>query len=225
MDAAFVRAVLKQSVPGPRNLKILYSPLHGVGCSAVIPVLAAAGFADVEVFGPHAAPDGDFPNVPKHVANPENAAVFDAMIERVARSGPDLILATDPDCDRLGCAAPVSAQLGAAWATLTGNQIGALLTDYLLSARKAAGTLRPSSYVVKTLVTTELMRRIADSYGVQTAGNLLVGFKYIGGGMDAAGRRISSSAPRNPTASWPATTSATRTPRWRPCCSASWRHS
>ena len=80
VDAAFVHAVLKQSVPGPRNLKVLYSPLHGVGCSAVIPVLAAAGFAAVEVFGPHAAPDGDFPNVPKHVANPENAAVFDAMI-------------------------------------------------------------------------------------------------------------------------------------------------
>ncbi len=187
VDAAFVRAVLKQSVPGPRNLKVLYSPLHGVGCSAVIPVLAAAGFADVEVFGPHAAPDGDFPNVPKHVANPENAAVFDAMIAEGRQSGTDLILATDPDCDRLGCAAPVSAQLGAAWATLTGNQIGALLTDYLLSARQAAGTLRPRSYIVKTLVTTELMRRIADSYGVQTAGDLLVGFKYIGGEMDRRG--------------------------------------
>jgi len=125
------------------------------------------------------------------------------MIAQGRSSGVDLILATDPDCDRLGCAAPVSAGSGAAWATLTGNQIGALLTDHLLSARQAAGTLRPQNYIVKTLVTTELMRRIADSYGVQTAGNLLVGF--------------------NPTASWPATTSATRTARWRPCCCASWR--
>ena len=70
---------------------------------------------------------------------------------------------------------------------LTGNQIGSLLTDSLLAARKAAGTLHPELYVVKTLVTTELMRRIADDYGVQTAGNLLVGFKYIGGEMDLRG--------------------------------------
>ncbi len=187
VDAAFVHAVLKQSMPGPRRLKILYSPLHGVGCSVVIPVLEAAGFREVEVFGPHAAPDGDFPNVPKHVANPENAAVFDAMIEHGKPAGVDLILATDPDCDRLGCATPVSSRPGAAWATLTGNQIGSLLTDYLLRTRKAAGTLGPRSYIVKTLVTTELMRRIADSYGVQTAGNLLVGFKYIGGEMDRRG--------------------------------------
>ena len=109
VDAAFVAAVLKQSVPGPRDLKIIYSPLHGVGQSAVCPVLSAAGFRDVEVFGPHASPDGDFPNVPKHVANPENAAVFDAIIARGKQIGADLILATDPDCDRLGCAATSTA--------------------------------------------------------------------------------------------------------------------
>ena len=103
------------------------------------------------------------------------------------QTGAELILATDPDCDRLGCAAPVSMQPGAAWATLSGNQIGSLLTDYLLAARRAAGTLTPASYVVKTLVTTELIRRIADDYGVQTAGDLLVGFKYIGGEMDRRG--------------------------------------
>ncbi len=187
VDAAFIRAVVRQSMPGPRQLKILYSPLHGVGQSAVVPALAAAGFRDVEVFGPQAAPDGDFPHVPKHVANPENASVVDAMIEYGKPAGVDLILATDPDCDRLGCAAPVSARPGAAWATLTGNQIGSLLTDYLLSARRAAGRLGPRNYIVKTLVTTELMRRIADSYQVQTAGNLLVGFKYIGGEMDRRG--------------------------------------
>ena len=73
VDAAFVKAVLVQSMPGPRTLKILYSPLHGVGASAVCPVLAGAGFDEVEVFGPHAEPNGDFPNVPNHVANPENS--------------------------------------------------------------------------------------------------------------------------------------------------------
>ena len=187
VGAAFIRAVLAQRVPGPRNLKIIYSPLHGVGASAVCPVLAADGFCEVEVFGPHAAPDPEFTNVPGHVSNPENPAVFDAMIERAKQAHADLILATDPDADRLGCATPTSTAAGAPWATLTGNQIGSLLTDYLLGVRKAAGTLTPEHYVVKTLVTTELMRRIADHYGVQTAGNLLVGFKYIGGEMDARG--------------------------------------
>jgi len=187
IDAAFVKAVLAQSIAGPRNLKIIYSPLHGVGASAVCPVLAADGFRDVDVFGPHAEPNPDFPNVPNHVANPENPAVFDAIIQRAKQTGAELILATDPDCDRLGCAVPKSAAPGAPWVTLTGNQLGSLLTDFLLGSRQAAGTLTPRHYVVKTLVTTELIRRVADHYGVQTAGNLPVGFKWIGGEMDRRG--------------------------------------
>ena len=187
VDAAFIKAVLAQSIPGPRNLKILYSPLHGVGASAVYPVLDEAGFRDVEIFEPHAEPNGDFPNVPKHVANPENAAVFDSMIEYAKQSGAELILATDPDSDRLGCAVRKSLDAQAPWVTLTGNQLGSLLTDFLLASHKAAGTLSPKSYVVKTLVTTELIRRIADHYGVTTAGNLHVGFKWIGGEMDIRG--------------------------------------
>jgi phosphomannomutase len=187
VDAAFIRAVLAQSVPGPRNLKILYSPLHGVGASAVYPVLNEAGFREVEIFGPHAEPNGDFPNVPKHVANPENPAVFDAMIQRAQQTGAELILATDPDCDRLGCAVRKSLRPDAPWVTLTGNQLGSLLVDFLLGARQAAGTLTAGHYIVKTLVTTELMRRVADNYGVETAGNLHVGFKWIGLEMDLRG--------------------------------------
>ena len=132
-----------RAFPARANLKILYSPLHGVGASAVYPVLDEAGFRDVEIFGPHAEPDGDFPNVPKHVANPENPAVFDAMIERAKQSGAELILATDPDCDRLGCAVRQSLDRDAPWATLTGNQLGSLLVDFLLGTRQAAGTLTP----------------------------------------------------------------------------------
>ncbi|MCE5302121.1 MAG: phospho-sugar mutase [Planctomycetaceae bacterium] len=186
-DAAFLKAVLTQSVAGPRNLKILYSPLHGVGTTAAFPTLVEAGFQNVEIFKPHAAPDGDFPNVPNHVANPENPAVFDAMIERARQSGAELILATDPDCDRLGCAIRASLASDAPWATLTGNQLGSLLTDFLLGMRQAAGTLTPQHYVVKTLVTTELIRRIADRYGAATFGNLHVGFKWIGAEIDARG--------------------------------------
>ncbi|MBX7168576.1 MAG: phospho-sugar mutase [Pirellulales bacterium] len=185
VDRAYLAQLAAQALPGPRELKVLYSPMHGVGASSVVPALQAIGFKDVEVFGPHAAPDGDFPNVPGHVANPENPATFDAPIERAKAIGADVILSTDPDADRLGCAAPLVP--GGEWRTFTGNQIGALLTEYLLAARKMAGRLSPDQYLVKTLVTTELVRRIGDHYGVRTEGDLQVGFKYIGGIMDQCG--------------------------------------
>jgi phosphomannomutase len=187
VDRAYVDSVKAQALPGPRQLKIIYSPLHGVGASAVCPALAADGFQDVEVFADHATPDPDFPNVPGHVSNPENPAVFDAIIRRAKQVGADLILATDPDCDRVGCAAPLTYAPHAAWGTLTGNQIGALLADYLLSAYRQCGQLRPEHYLVKTVVTTELMRRIGDDYGVATIGDLMVGFKWIAGAMDEHG--------------------------------------
>ncbi len=187
VDKAFLEAVLKQSRPGPRDLKIIYSPLHGVGASAVMPTLAAAGFEDVELFGPHAEESGDFPNVPGHVSNPENPRVFDTIIERAKEIGAELIMATDPDCDRMGCAAPKTTDTAGPWDVLTGNQIGSMLGAYLLDISKRQGTLTGDQYLVKTLVTTELLRRIGDSYGVRTVGDLLVGFKWIGQAIDAQG--------------------------------------
>jgi phosphomannomutase len=184
IDRRYQQQVLAQSVPGPRKLKIIYSPMHGVGAASVLPVLAAAGFEDVELFGPHAEPHGDFPNVPGHVSNPENPDTFESIIARAKEVGADLILSTDPDADRLGCAAPLAS---GQWQTFTGNQIGALLTEFLLEGRKKSGRLTADDYVVKTLVTTELVRRIATSYGVATHGNLQVGFKYIGGAIDEYG--------------------------------------
>ncbi|NQT40023.1 MAG: phospho-sugar mutase [Planctomycetes bacterium] len=187
VDAAFLENVVAQGHAGPRDVKIIYSPLHGVGESAVCPALAAAGFADVEVFAPHREPSGDFPNVPGHSSNPENAAVFDAIIERAQQTGAELILATDPDCDRVGVAVPETFSPDAAWVALTGNQTGALLTDYLLSVEKEAGTPLRDRYVVKTLVTTGLIDRIARRYGATTYGNLQVGFKWIGQEMGLRG--------------------------------------
>lgn len=184
-DADYQQAVVHQGLPGPRQLKIVYSPMHGVGASSILPVLKAAGFEDVELFGPHAQPDGDFTNVPEHVANPENPATFDIIIERAKAIGADLVLSSDPDADRLGCAAPVTPD--GPWRTFTGNQIAALLTEHLLQGRKYSGNLTPQDYVVKTLVTTEMVRRIADSYGVRTYGDLPVGFKWIGGLLDELG--------------------------------------
>ena len=187
IDAKFIEAVLKQATPGPRDLKVVYSPLHGVGATAVCPVLDKAGFREVEVFALHAKPDGDFPNVPGNVSNPENPQVFDSIVAHAQQVGADLALATDPDCDRIGCSAPLTMTENSPWHTLTGNQIGALLADHLLEIRKAQGTLSSDNFIVITLVTTQLTRRIADSYGIKTFGDLLVGFKWIAGVIDEQG--------------------------------------
>jgi phosphoglucomutase len=184
IDRDFNAAILRQSCPGPRDLKIIYSPLHGVGSSVVLPALESDGFKQVELFGPHGTPDPDFPNVPGHVSNPENPAVFDLIIEQAKTDGTELILATDPDADRVGCSASRTLADPTDWEILTGNQIGSLMTEFLLKKSREAGTLRPDQYVVKTLVTTELIRRIANDYGVEMVGDLLVGFKWIGGAIE-----------------------------------------
>jgi phosphoglucomutase/phosphomannomutase len=187
VDAAYLDAAIETRFEGPRELKALYSPLHGVGAAPTCGLLERDGFSEVEVYGPHAEPSGDFPNVPGHVSNPEIARVFEAPIEYAASQGFDLILATDPDADRVGAAAPLTRDAGATWKTLTGNQIGALLADYVLDAMRRRGSLTPDHYIVKTLVTTELTRRIADHYGVRCESNLLVGFKWIAGLIDRLG--------------------------------------
>ncbi len=187
VDAAFVAAVLEQSTPGPRGISILYSPLHGVGATAVVPVLLGAGFERLRVFGPHATPDGDFPNVPGHVANPEVPAVLEAVIAEAMDRGDDLVLASDPDCDRLGAAAPLTRAKGSRWSTLTGNQLCALLCEQAIVGRRARGCSRPGDYVVTTLVTSGLVRRIAESHGLVADDSCLVGFKWICSAIDRHG--------------------------------------
>jgi phosphoglucomutase/phosphomannomutase len=187
VDEAFLSTLSRQGFPGPRDGHVVFTPLHGVGASAVCPLLARAGIQQVTLFPPHATPDGNFPNVPGHVSNPENHQVFTDVIEYARTVGADMVLATDPDCDRMGCAAPRTLGAHAEWATFNGNQLAALLADYVLSQRMAAGSLSPRHYLIKTLVTTEMVRRIGESYGVATHGDLPVGFKWIGGAMDQYG--------------------------------------
>jgi phosphoglucomutase/phosphomannomutase len=154
---------------------------------AVMPVLAGAGFQKLRLYGPQEKPDGDFPNVPGHVANPENPAVLSGPIEEASARGDDLVMASDPDCDRLGAAAPLTRQPGSGWQTFTGNQIGALLTDWVLASRRSRGVLEPTDHVITTLVTTGLIRRIAAAYHATTVDTLQVGFKWIGQAIDQTG--------------------------------------
>ena len=215
-------AVVELASPGPRDLQVIYSPLHGVGATGDSPVLKEAGFADVEIFGPHAAPDGDFPNVPGHVSNPENKQVFTAIIERGREKNANLVIASDPDCDRIGCAAPLQQSPDSPWRTLTGNQIGALLTDYVLDTRKQRGHCSAEDYVVQTLVTTQLVRRIADSYGARTYGDLLVGFKWIVRVIDEVGPEHFVFGTEESHGYLAGTHAGTRMGRWRPSCCANW---
>jgi phosphomannomutase len=183
--------------PRPAPLRILYSPLHGVGLTSVLPILHADGFDQVEIYGPQATPDGDFPNVPGNVANPENPAVFDDLIQFAKSSGAELILASDPDADRIGCAAMERQKAegrrqnddvpSSGWLTFSGNQIGVLLADFLLRRFKAAGRLTPDHYIVKTLVTSDMVCRVAERFGIRCYGDVLTGFKWIGSKIDEIG--------------------------------------
>ena len=208
--------MLAQGFAGPRDLKIIYSPLHGVGASAVLPVLAADGFTDVELFGPHAEPDGDFPNVPGHVSNPENPAVFDAIIARAKQAGADLILATDPDCDRIGLAAPLTTEAGQRLGD-DDRQPDRRTVDRISCSerRKAAGRLTPRALRGQDAGHDRNdpphRRRLRREDVWQSAGRLQIHRRRR---STRVGPSSSCSAPRSRTAIWPAPTPATRTRRW-----------
>lgn len=187
VDEKFQREALAYAWPGSRTAKIVYSPLHGVGGFVVPSLLKAAGFSEVHEFKPQSTPDGDFPNVPGHVSNPENPPVFDSIVEYAKSIQADIALATDPDCDRMGCSCPVTLDPKSPWATINGNQLGVLLTDYVISKFQESGRLPKDPYVIKTLVTTEMIRRVAQAKGVRCEGNIHVGFKWIAGLMDQCG--------------------------------------
>jgi phosphoglucomutase/phosphomannomutase len=158
-----------------------------VGATAVVPVLRGAGFERLRVFGPHEAPDGDFPNVPGHVANPEVPAVLEPVIAEGRTRGDDLVLASDPDCDRLGAATPLTRAAGAEWRPFTGNQLCTLLCEQAIAARRARGQATPGDYVVTTLVTSGLVRRLAEARGLGVDDGQLVGFKWICSAIDRHG--------------------------------------
>ncbi|MEY8463071.1 phospho-sugar mutase [Streptococcus merionis] len=156
-----------------RDMKIVYTPLHGTGEMLARRALAQAGFEAVEVVEEQAIADPDFSTVAS--PNPESQAAF-AMAEALGREvGADVLVATDPDADRLGVEIR---QPDGSYTNLSGNQIGAIIAKYILEAHKQAGTLPANAALAKSIVSTELVTKIAESYGA-TMFNVLTGFKFI----------------------------------------------
>tara|TARA_B110000503_G_scaffold121212_1_gene184590 strand:+ start:8464 stop:10191 length:1728 start_codon:yes stop_codon:yes gene_type:complete len=155
------------------DLKIVFSPIHGTGITLVPQILKNFGFNQVYVVAEQAQPDGDFPTV--IYPNPEEAEALTLALKMGKELDADLVLATDPDADRVGIAAKNDAGV---FELLNGNQTGALLIYYLLSKWKEQGKLTGAQYVVKTIVTTELIQAIATGFGVICL-DTLTGFKYI----------------------------------------------
>ncbi|HBQ77494.1 MAG TPA: phosphoglucomutase, partial [Exiguobacterium sp.] len=155
-------------------LKIVFTPLHGTGLVPVTEGLKRYGFEHVTVVKEQAEPDGAFPTVTS--PNPEEHAAFKLAIEYGDRADADILIATDPDADRVGVA---TRDADGEWTVLTGNQTGALLLDYILSQKAAQGTLPANGFVAKTIVTSELGALIARHYDLHVE-NTLTGFKFIG---------------------------------------------
>jgi len=179
VDNAYLEAILPLSVK-PHicqqwggQLRILYTPLHGSGGALAPLALRRWGFSDVRLCASQSEPDGNFPTVVS--PNPEERPALARAIADAEACGAHLVLATDPDADRVGIAVLHNGE----YHLLTGNQIASLIVQYILGAHAERGSLLPNAAVVKTIVTTELLAAICESYGVRLD-NVLTGFKYIG---------------------------------------------
>ena len=175
----FVNEVLGQSLINAddeidKNVAIVYSPLNGTGLKPVTRTLKEAGYTNITLVEEQKNPDGNFPTCP--YPNPEIKEAMALGMEYARKNNADLLLATDPDCDRVGIAVKNQAN---EYVLLSGNQTGCLLLDYVCSMRVKNGTMPKDAEVVKTIVTTDLGQQIAENYGVKTV-NVLTGFKFIG---------------------------------------------
>ena len=157
-----------------KDLKVIYTPIHGSGNMPVRRILAELGYENVKVVKEQEMPDGNFPTAP--YPNPEDPKVFELALDMAKTENPDIIFGTDPDADRIGVVVKDST---GDYKVLTGNQTGLLLTDYILSALKEENKLPSNGVIIKTIVTTEGARAIANYYGVEIM-DVLTGFKYIG---------------------------------------------
>ncbi len=178
VDEAYLREVSKcvlspESIQRQHNLKIVFSSIHGTGITLIPDILEMIGFTNVQVVEEQAEPDGDFPTVV--YPNPEEAEAMSLALEKARTLDADIVMATDPDGDRVGIAVKNHHN---EWQLLNGNQTGALIVYYLLRLWKEKGKLDGNQFIVKTIVTTNLIEAIATHFGVEYY-NTLTGFKYI----------------------------------------------
>lgn len=179
VDEAFIREVTDCLIDrealkaAAKELSVVYTPLHGSGLMPVTRALQQAGFEKIYVVESQKEPDGDFPTAP--YPNPEDPSVFTPGIRLANEVGADVIIATDPDADRMG----VMVRNGEDFKLFNGNMTGVLLLSYILEARKKAGTLAEDAFCVKTIVSTEMARPICRKYGAELS-EVLTGFKFIG---------------------------------------------
>ena len=177
VDKAFAEAAKSADIYEGRDVKIVYSPMHGVGSQSVLPVLKELGFKDIVIVEEQMSLDGDFPNVDGQFPNPEFPKVYRQAIELAEKENANIVLLSDPDADRLGMAVP---DKDGKWTPLNGNQGAVIMTYFILEVLSKANKIPSNPVMIKTSVTTDLFRDIAESYGVEAIGDLLVGFKFIG---------------------------------------------
>ena len=164
---------IRKGICADSGMKVVYTPLNGAGNMCVRAILDRIGIRDVVPVKEQELPDGNFPTCP--YPNPEIREALQKGLDLCETEKPDLLLATDPDCDRVGIAVPHAGS----YLLLTGNEVGVLLTDYIASSRIELGTMPQNPIVVKTIVTTSIIDRLAETYGFEVV-NILTGFKYIG---------------------------------------------
>ncbi len=177
---SFLNEVETRSLNEAKPLRIVYTPLNGAGFRLVPEVLHDRGFYDVSIVEEQAKPNGNFTTCP--FPNPEKPEALKLAIEKAEREGADLVLATDPDCDRVGIAVKHNGE----FVLMTGNEVGVLLTDYILGTKYARWGLPYGATVVRTIVTTSLVDKIAAHFGVKVV-PVLTGFKWIGNVIEKLG--------------------------------------
>ena len=175
VDDAYIAAVTSESISDARDVGIVYSPLHGAGQTNTLKVLEAAGFT-VSTVAAQMVPDGNFPTVENGKPNPEEKAANDRAVAQMLAEDADIAITNDPDADRIG----VTIREGDQPIYLSGNQTAVLATEFALRKLHETGALSSKHYIAKTIVTTDMMKAVADHYGATTYGDMLIGFKYIG---------------------------------------------
>lgn len=161
-----------------KNIGIVYTPLNGTGLKPVLRALNESGYKNITIVKEQENPDGNFPTCP--YPNPELPEVLELGTKYAKKVNADILLATDPDCDRVGIAVKDTD----GYTLLTGNEVGILLLDYICSQREKNGTMPKNPIVVKTIVTTDMAKKVAEDYSVNVV-NVLTGFKYIGEQIEA----------------------------------------